>query len=220
MHVIVGGFGRVGRNLAHVLESQGHSVTVIDHDSHAFAEHGESIRGRKLTGEVFDRDTLIKAGIEKADAFAAVTAGDNSNVVSARVARERFGVPCVVARIFDPRRAVIYERFGIPTVSSVQWAAAQLVARILDPDLRVENVWGGGQVVTVSVEAPLQLTGRKIADIEYPGKFSVSALVREGEAILPSGRLEVAKGDRLLITVTRDALGDLKGLLGLNRGAI
>ena len=92
MHVIIGGFGRVGRNLAHVLESQGHSVTVIDHDPRAFAEHGESIRGRKLTGEVFDRDTLIKAGIEQADAFAAVTTGDNSNIVSARIARERFGV--------------------------------------------------------------------------------------------------------------------------------
>ncbi|HSK48226.1 MAG TPA: TrkA family potassium uptake protein [Coriobacteriia bacterium] len=215
MHVIVGGFGRVGRHLARVLESQGHSVTVIDHDPRAFAEHGESIQGRKLTGEVFDRETLVKAGIERADAFAAVTAGDNSNIVSARIARERFGVPCVVARIFDPRRAAIYERFGIPTVSSVQWAGAQLVAMIIEPNLRLASVYGGGEVVTVSADVPLRLTGRKIADLEYPGKFTVSALVRGGAAVLPSGRLEVVKGDRIYVTVTRDALGELKKLLEL-----
>ena len=133
MHVIIGGYGRVGRYLAHVLESEGHTVAVIDHNDTVFDDFGDEIAGRKLTGEVFDRETLIKAGIERADAFAAVTAGDNSNIVSARIALERFGVERVVARIFDPRRAAIYERLGIPTISSVRWAAGQLIAMILEP---------------------------------------------------------------------------------------
>lgn len=215
MHVIIGGYGRVGRSLAHVLEDAGHSVTVIDRSPRVFAEHGEEIRGRKLTGEVFDRETLLKAGIERADAFAAVTSGDNSNIVSARIARERFGVRCVVARIFDPRRAAIYERFGIPTVSSVQWAGAQLLATILEPDVRSHAVYGGGEVVTVEAEVPLRLTGRRIADVEYPGKFTVSALVRNGVGTLPQPRMELVKGDRLYVTVTREALGELKRLLEL-----
>src|SRR5574340_915659 len=103
MHVIIGGFGRVGRYLATMLEARGHSVAVIDRNEAAFAHSGQDIRGSRLTGEVFDRGTLVKAGIERADAYAAVTSGDNSNIVSARIARERFGVPSVVARIYDPR---------------------------------------------------------------------------------------------------------------------
>lgn len=215
MHVIIGGFGRVGRHLAHSLEGAGHSVTVVDRNPHVFAEHGEEIRGRKLTGEVFDRETLLKAGIERADAFAAVTSGDNSNIVSARVARERFNVGCVVARIFDPRRAAIYERFGIPTVSSVQWASAQLLATILEPGVRTHAVYGDGDVVTVEASVPLRLTGKRIADVEYPGKFTISALVRGGKAVLPQARMELVKGDRLYVTAARGALDELKALLTL-----
>lgn len=215
MHVIIGGFGRVGQTLARVLERKAHTVTIIDRNPAVFAEHGEGIIGAKLTGEVFDRQTLIQAGIERADAYAAVTSGDNSNIVSARVALERFKVPCVVARIFEPKRAVLYERFGIPTISSVQWAATQLVSSILEPDLRVELGYGGGELVTVRADAPLSLTGKRISDVEYTGKFHVTALVREGEARIASSRLEIVKGDRLYITVTRDALPELKSLLGI-----
>ena len=219
MHVIIGGFGRVGRYVARVLESEGHTITVIDRSAEVFAQHGEGIRGRMLTGEVFDRDTLVKAGVEHADAYVAVTSGDNSNVVSARVAKERFGVPRVIARIYDPGRAALYERFGIDTVSSVQWASAQLAAMLLEPDFRVSSIYGAGEVVTVSVEAPLTMTGKRVSDLEYPGKFTLSALVREGQAILPSPRLEIVKGDTLYITTTRDSLSELKRLLGMDGGA-
>ena len=215
MHVIIGGFGRVGQQLARVLESQGHTITIIDRNPATFAEHGEGILGRKLTGEVFDRETLLKAGIEHADAFAAVTSGDNSNIVSARIARERFGVARVVARIFDPRRAIIYEKFGIPTVSSVQWSATQLVAAVLEPDLQLEVGYGGGQVLTVRVDAPLALVGKRIGDIQYPGKFEVTVVVREGIAQIASPRTEIMKDDRLFVTVTREALSELKQLLGI-----
>jgi len=212
MHVVIGGFGRVGRSLAHLLESEGHTVAVIDHNRSVFDEGDSDLKGLKLTGEVFDRDTLVKAGIERAGAFAAVTSGDNSNIVSARVARERFSVPTVVARIFDPRRAAIYARLGIPTITSVQWASSQLLAMILEPNMRMDAVYGGGEVLTVHMDVPTRLTGRRVVDVEFPGRITVTALVRDGVASLPQGRFELAKGDRLYLTVTRDAMGELKQL--------
>ncbi len=213
MHVVIGGFGRVGRHLVHTLEAQGHSVAVIDRDSGVFAKHGGGVAGRQLTGEVFDRETLVKAGIERADAFAAVTSGDNSNIVAARVAHERFGVKRVIARIFDPRRAVIYERFGIPTISSVTWAAANMTAMLLEPRQQIFAVYGDGAVITIESDAPPALDGRRIADFERPGEFTVSSLVRAGKAFLPTTDTEIREGDHLYISATRDALGSLKEIL-------
>ena len=133
MHVVIGGFGRVGRYLARMLEEGGHSVAVIDHSEAVFDAFGHDLKGRRLLGEIFDRETLLKAGIERADAFAAVTSGDNSNIVAARVAKERFAVPVVIARIYDPRRAAIYARYDIPTISSVQWASSRFLEMIQHP---------------------------------------------------------------------------------------
>jgi len=215
MHVVIGGYGRVGRYLASMLEARGHTVAVIDRNEKAFAGAGSDIRGRRISGEVFDRDTLVKAGIERADAYAAVTSGDNSNIVSARIARERFDVPCVVARIYDPRRALIYERFGIPTISSVNWSSGMLLATILEPAVKTVNVVGGGEVLVIAADASTHLSGKRITEVDYPGKFHIVALVRDGIAMLPEPRTELAKGDSLRITVTRDALPELKKLLGL-----
>jgi len=214
MHVVIGGFGRVGRSLAHRLESDGHSVAVIDRDLRVFDEFGGDLQGRRLSGEVFDRETLIKAGIEKADAFAAVTSGDNSNIVSARVARERFGVPTVVARIFDPRRATIYRRLGIPTISSVEWSSAQLHAMVVEPEVHTDTTYGGGEVVTVHADAPTALAGKRVVDLEYPGKIAVTSIVRDGVALIPQGRMELTRGDHLYLTVTRDAMDEVKRLFG------
>lgn len=215
MHVVIGGYGRVGRFLASMLEERDHSVAVIDRSEQAFARTAGDIKGRRISGEVFDRMTLIKAGIERADAFVAVTSGDNSNIVSARVARERFNVPLVVARIYDPRRAVIYQQFGIPTISSVNWSGAMLLASLLEPDVKTVSVYGGGEVVTIAADAGVHISGRLVNDVDYPGKFRVSAIVREGAALLPEPRTEVREGDKLQITATRDALPELKKLLGL-----
>lgn len=209
MHVVIGGYGRVGRYLAHMLEGAGHTIAVVDHNPSAFDEFGDDIRGRKLAGPVFDRGTLLKAGIEKADAFAAVTSGDNSNIVAARVARERFGVKNVVARIFDPRRAVIYERFGIPTISSVQWASSRLLAMVLEPNLRVDQAYGGGEVVTAEIDVRSKLAGRRIGDVDHPGTYSVTAVVRSGIAMLATPDFELAPGDKLHVTVVRDSLDEL-----------
>ena len=131
MHVVIMGCGRVGSALSLRLIELGHSVAIIDKDESAFVALGENFPGQKILGVGFDRDTLIEAGIEKAQAFAAVSSGDNSNIVSARVARENFNVPLVVARIYDPRRAKVYERLGIPTVASVAWTTDQVLRRLL-----------------------------------------------------------------------------------------
>lgn len=218
MHVVIGGFGRVGRYLALQLEESGHTVAVIDHSAEAFTAGGHDLKGRRLQGEIFDRGTLLKAGIEKADAFAAVTSGDNSNIVAARVVKERFGVKTVVARIYDPRRAVIYQRFGIPTISSVQWASSRLLEMIEHPGVTLEDAYGGGEVVTVEVVADRALAGRRVIDIEYPEKLRVTCLVRYGVARIPNGRMEVVPGDVLHLTVMRDAVEDLDNLLGANKG--
>jgi trk system potassium uptake protein TrkA len=123
VHVVILGCGRVGSSLAHELERRGHDVAVIDRDPAAFRRLGEHFTGRQIKGLGFDRDTLVAAGIEGSDAFAAVSNGDNSNIISARLARETFGVPKVIARIYDAKRAEVYERLGIPTIATVPWTA-------------------------------------------------------------------------------------------------
>jgi trk system potassium uptake protein len=214
MHVVIGGYGRVGRYLAHELEAQGHTVAVVDRNSDVYEEF-EGIKGLRLNGEVFDRDTLIKAGIERADAFAAVTSGDNSNIVAARVARERFNVPLVVARIFDPKRAMIYERFGIPTVSAVQWSSSRLLAMLLDPKIRSDYAFGQGEVVMVELEVPASLEGKRVIDVELPRVLSVVAIERDGKALLLSDTDTLRGGDQLFMAIERDSAPELRKLLGL-----
>jgi trk system potassium uptake protein len=214
MHVVIGGYGRVGRYLAHELESQGHTIAVVDRNPDVYEEF-EGINGLRLTGEVFDRDTLVKAGIERADAFAACTSGDNSNIVAARVARERFNVPLVVARIFDPKRAMIYERFGIPTVSAVQWSSSRLLAMLLDPKVRSDYAFGQGEVVLVDLEVPDALDGKRVLDVELPRVLSVVAVERNNKAILLSDTDVINVGDQLFMAIDRDSAPELRKLLGL-----
>ena len=131
MHIVIMGCGRVGSTLAHILEDRDNTVAVIDRDPEAFRRLRSSFKGDRITGIGFDRAVLTQAGIERADAFVAVSSGDNSNIISARVARETFSVERVVARIYDPRRAEVYERLGIPTVATVRWTADQMLRKIV-----------------------------------------------------------------------------------------
>ena len=214
MHVVIGGYGRVGRYLAHELEAQGHTVAVIDRSAEVFDEF-EAIQGRRLSGEAFDHDTLVKAGIERAGAFAAVTSGDNSNIVAARVARERFNVPLVVARIFDPRRAAIYEQFGIPTVSAVQWSASRLLTLLLEPKARSDYAFGQGEVLLLELEAGPELAGKRVLDVELPRVLSVVSVERQGRAILLTDIDIIEAGDRLYLAVVRESVHELRQLLGM-----
>ncbi|PRX92419.1 trk system potassium uptake protein TrkA [Allonocardiopsis opalescens] len=185
------GCGRVGSTLALTLEELGHSVAVIDRDPDAFRRLRSSFKGRRVTGTGFDRDVLMDAGIEQAEAFAAVSSGDNSNIISARVARETFGVPHVVARIYDPRRAEVYQRLGIPTVATVRWTADQMLRRLL-PD-GMEPLWRdpSGALVLAQVRVAARWTDRPVEALEAAAGHRIAFVNRLGEAVVPP------PGDRL-----------------------
>src|SRR3954469_5936110 len=178
MHVIVVGCGRVGSELATNLERDGHSVAIIDKSKAAFTKLPERWSGRAVLGYGFDRDHLEQAGVREAGALAAVTSGDNSNVLSARIARETFGVPNVVARIYDPRRAVIYQRLGIPTVATVTWTTDQVMRRLFPEDTRTDWVDGAGNIRLVERALPEAWAGRKLAKLDGGDRFRLVGLSR------------------------------------------
>jgi trk system potassium uptake protein TrkA len=196
------GCGRVGSTLAHSLEALGHSVAVIDQDADAFRRLGPDFAGLTVTGIGFDRDVLIQAGIERADAFAAVSSGDNSNIISARLARETFGVSRVVARIYDSKRAEVYERLGIPTVATVRWTADRMV-RHLVPEGNLE-VWRDPTSTVAIIEAPLNAdwVGQPVRALEEATGTRVAYLMRFGIAALPTASTVLQDGDQVFMLVT------------------
>jgi len=216
LHVVIGGYGRVGRYLARMLEFEGNTVSVIDQDPLVFdGDEGDEIMGQKFVGPVFDRDVLEDAGIRDADCFAAVTSGDNSNIVAARTAREYFRVPRVIARIYDPRRAEIYRGLGISTVAAVTWTSSRLLDMITHPELHSEYQYGNAEVEMVEVELPATLAGKTVADLTVPGEIAVASIVRVGKAILPVEGSTLEKDDTLFINVLRESAEKLERLLGL-----
>jgi trk system potassium uptake protein len=210
VHIVIMGCGRVGSTIAHILEDQGHSVAVIDRDPEAFRKLSSGFKGSRITGIGFDRDILIEAGIEHADAFAAVSSGDNSNVIAARVARESFGVERVVARIYDPRRAVIYQRLGIPTVATVSWTTDQVMRRLLPEELAADWVDASGQVSLVERALPATWAGKRLAGLSEPGRFTLAAVTRLGAAQVPSSELVGQEGDILHFVVETVSLDSLQ----------
>jgi len=197
VHIVIMGCGRVGSTIAHILEDQGHAVAVIDQDPEAFRKLRSGFKGSKITGIGFDRDVLIEAGIEQADAFAAVSSGDNSNVISARVARESFNVARVVARIYDPRRAEVYQRLGIPTVATVRWTADQMLRRLLPEGS--EPLWRDptGAVVLAEVACSDRWLGEKVGELEDAADARIAFISRLGEAMLPGRSTVLQEGDVL-----------------------
>jgi trk system potassium uptake protein len=195
VHIVIMGCGRVGSLIAHILEDKGHSVSVIDQDPEAFRKLRSGFKGSKITGIGFDRDVLTEAGIERAAAFAAVSSGDNSNVIAARVARESFGVQRVVARIYDPRRAEVYQRLGIPTVATVSWTADQMLRRLL-PD-GAESLWRDptGAVMLAEVAYDDGWLGEKVQDLETASGVRIAFIARLGEAIIPTPNQVLQEGD-------------------------
>ena len=208
MHVVIVGCGRVGSTLAVGLVAGGHTVAVIDRKPESFTRLGEKFGGTTVAGIGFDRDVLLEAGIEKAQAVAAVTNGDNSNILIARVAREKFGIEKVVARIYDPKRAEIYERLGISTVATVKWTSERILRRIL-PDLpAVEWTDPSSNVVLVEREFPNNLVGRRVIELDIPG-VRLSAVRRLGVALIPDSQTLVQQSDVGYFAVGTDALKNL-----------
>ena len=197
------GCGRVGSTLALSLESQGHDVAVIDQNSSAFRRLGTTFEGKRVTGIGFDRDTLAEAGVENAYAFAAVSNGDNSNILAARVARETFGVELVVARIYDPGRAEVYQRLGIPTVATVRWTADQMLRRLLPQGSVPEHTDPSGRIVLAEVPLHHSWIGRPLTEIEDVAGARVAFLTRLGEGVLPHKDTVYQDGDLVhLVTAT------------------
>ena len=214
MHVVVVGCGRVGSELAGGLEKSGHSVAIVDKNARAFRRLPPSFAGQKIVGFGFDRDHLIEAGIERADAVAAVTSGDNSNILTARIARENFGIEHVVARIYDPRRALIYQRLGIPTVATVTWTTDQVLRRLLPAEGHPHD-WldPTGRVSLVELPLPASWGGKKLSALNEPGSFWLTAVTRFGAAQIVDSSIVGQSGDLLHFVVDVNALDALRARL-------
>jgi trk system potassium uptake protein TrkA len=201
VHVVIMGCGRVGSTLAEGLEELGHSVAIIDMDAHAFRRLRPDFRGRKVHGMGLHRSVLEEAGIRHADAFAAVSSGDNSNIIAARVARETFGVDNVVARIYDIRRAEIYQRLGIPTVATVKWTADQMLRRVLKEG--AQALWRDptGTVQLAEAHVDPAWIGRRVSLLEAEAGVRVAFVTRFGEGVLPGPDTVLQEGDLVHIIV-------------------
>jgi trk system potassium uptake protein TrkA len=212
------GCGRVGSTLAAKLEDGGHSVAVIDQNADAFRRLGPSFGGQIVTGIGYDREVLGEAGIDHADAFAAVSSGDNSNIISARLARETYGVGRVVARIYDPKRAEVYERLGVPTVATVRWTADRII-RHLVPEGRAE-LWRDPTSMVAIMDMPVHhgWVGRPVVELEAAVGARVAYLMRFGLGTLPTGSTVLQEGDQVFFLVTDDIAGSVTTAAGAAPG--
>jgi trk system potassium uptake protein TrkA len=216
MKIILMGCGRVGSQVSLLLSGRGHDVTVIDHrDADAVIRLGPGFKGRVVNGLGFDENVLVDAGIKTADAFIAASSTDNANIIGARIARTIFKVPRVVARLFDPRRAEIYQRLGLKTISSTAMGAERIYEMITHTDLDVIYNFGHGEVSLIAAEVPYNLEGRTVRDLTVPGEFSIVSVTRDEKAFLPSAGTVFRAGDLLHVAVVATALSRLQDMLGL-----
>lgn len=213
MRVIIVGCGRVGSELANALSAERHEVVIIDRSPLSFGRLSRDFSGRMLMGVGFDREILQKADIEGADALAATTDSDNVNIVVAVTAKETFKVPHVVARIYDPQAAEIYRREGIPTVTPTLMAANTMKTMISHPRLAKLATCGSGEVEFITIQVPKGLAGRTVQDLIIPGESLVSALVRRGQASIPSADTRLEAEDELHVAVAAKALPKFDKLL-------
>jgi trk system potassium uptake protein TrkA len=213
VHIVVLGCGRVGALLAVQLGKRGHSVAVIDKRAEAFDRLPPEFGAKTVVGLGFDRAVLEEAGIKEAGAFIAVSNGDNSNIVAARIAREHYHVPKVVARIYDPRRAEIYEKVNIPTVSSVKWAATQIQYLLFHGKEELKDSFAGGTLLHLQLQLPEHLVGKSISSVEQEGVVQVVGVDRGGSGFIPKADSTFQEGDVAHFIVVRDAMETFEMLL-------
>jgi trk system potassium uptake protein len=218
VHIVIMGCGRVGSTLAHILEDRDKSVAIIDRDPDAFRRLGSAFKGERVTGIGFDRAVLIQAGIERADAFAAVSSGDNSNIIAARVARETFGVARVAARIYDPRRAEVYERLGIPTVATVRWTADQMLRKLLPEG--TEPLWRDptGRIVLAEVAFSPAWIGEQVKAVEASTMTRIVFIDRLGQAFVPDAGTVLQEGDVVHVMAGESELDRIAAAFGSRGG--
>ena len=210
VHVVVVGCGRVGSELAGALELGGHTVAVVDKRKEAFRRLPPSFSGKTIVGFGFDRDTLLEAQIDQAGALAAVTSGDNSNIMTARVGRETFEIDRVVARIYDPRRAAIYQRLGIPTVATVAWTTDQVLRRLLPGEHAASWTDSTGNIALIERDLPPSWAGRPLGQLEERGRCKLVSVTRLGTARIFDADLVGQEGDILHLVVATGSLGELQ----------
>jgi trk/ktr system potassium uptake protein len=217
MKIIIMGCGRVGSQVSQLLVGQGHDVTVIDHDTNALARLGTEFKGKLVHGLGFDKKILLEAGVETAEGFVAASSSDNANIVAARIARNIFRVPRVVARLYDPVRAEVYQRLGLTTISSTAWGAERIVEVVTHTDLDVLHVFRDGGTTMVRVEVPTRLHGFHVAQMNIPGELAVTAITRNDHTFIPVSGTEFQEGDVIYLAVISSAMDRLEKLLGLER---
>jgi trk system potassium uptake protein TrkA len=215
--VVILGCGRVGSLLADRLDDAGHSVAIVDQDPQAFRRLSGRFSGTTVKGIGFDRETLEKAGIDRAHAFAAVSSGDNTNILAARVARETYGVEHVVARIYDPRRAEVYQRLGIPTVATVSWTAGQIMRRLLPQGGLEEYRDASGQVLLAEMPAHSSWYGHAITDLEHATGARVGFISRLGAGLVPDEDSVLQDGDLVHVLVASDDAPRVEAILAGTR---
>ncbi|HEU4354741.1 MAG TPA: TrkA family potassium uptake protein [Actinomycetota bacterium] len=213
MKVVIMGCGRVGILLTQELAKAGHDVSVIDKNSGAFDRLPPDFQAKTFVGLGFDGNVLEEAGIEEADAFLAVSSGDNSNIVSARVAREHYRVPMVIARIYDPTRADIYERLNIPTVSTTRWGVKQMILMLTHPREEIRESLAGGDLFRMRLAVPAHLVGKPVAELESEGKVLVAGVDRGGSGFIPVPSSTFQDGDTVHMIVHKDAMDLLDQLM-------
>ena len=201
MHIIVIGCGRVGAYAAAALAREAHSVVVIDREPKSFRRLPRNFTGTKLVGVAYDKETLETAGIDRADAVVSVTNGDNTNIVTARIAKETYRVPIVVSRIYDPQRAEIYRRFGISTFAPTIWAGTKIIEMITSGQLGREIAFGDGDVQLVPLSVPQHLIGKNVGELSAPGEVAVPLIVRMGKAMIPVSGTKFEENDELHVLV-------------------
>src|SRR6266496_989703 len=217
MKIIIMGCGRVGSQVSQILVTRGHEVTVIDHDANALARLGTDFKGKVVHGLGFDKNVLIEAGIETAESFIAASSSDNANIVAARIARNIFRVPRVVARLYDPVRAEVYQRLGLTTISSTAWGAQRIVEVVTHHDLDTLHVFQDGGTTMVRIEVPSRLNGYRVSQMNIPGEVLVTAITRNDQTFIPVSGTEFQEGDVIYLTVISSAMVRLEELLGLER---
>jgi trk system potassium uptake protein TrkA len=214
MKVIVMGCGRIGSQVSQLLSDQGHDVTIIDHDDNSAGRLSSNFKGRIIKGLGFDHNILMQAGIEQAEAFVAASQSDNANIVAARIARNIFHLPRVIARLYDPRRAEIYQRLGLTTISSTNWGAERIFQVLTHVDIDVWNTFGSGEIVLVHVELNPQLSGRTVMQLNVPGEIMVVTITRNDHAFIPVAGTEFHENDLVHLVVLSSAMDRLEELLG------
>jgi trk system potassium uptake protein TrkA len=214
MHVIIVGCGRVGAYTAAALAREGNSVVVIDRDATALRLLPHAFSGKTIVGMGYDRDVLEKAGIAEADALVAATAGDNTNVVAARVAKEVYRVPDVVARIFDPQRAEIYRHYGIQTFAPTAWSAGKIIELLMSSNLERELAFGNGEVQMMAAWVPPHMVGKPVTDLRVPGEIRVALIVRLGKALIPVSGTRLEQDDQVHVMVHQTAVDKFQKMMG------